>query len=346
MILEPIPVTVLTGFLGSGKTTIIKRLLRDPDFTDTAIIVNEFGEVGLDHVLLEAADEVIVDLSCGCICCTIRGDLVSTLNDLYERRSSGELPFFRRVVVETTGLADPAPIIHTLMQEPLIFEHFRLARVVTAVDAVNGLKTLDLQPEAIKQVAVADALLVTKTDIANDTDTVAALPKVLKKINPSVETRNCVQGEIDPRFFFAGGLYDPGEKSFEVKNWFRQEATPRDHAHNADVNRHGAGIHTFTLSYTDPVSRGALGVFIQMLADQKGDDLLRLKGLVLLTDYPDRPAVIHGVQHVIHPIRRLDGWPVGIAETRIVLVVRNINKVWVQNLWDQVLDSSYADLIV
>ena len=190
-----IPVTVLTGFLGSGKTTILSQLVANPAFADTAVIVNEFGEVGLDHALLEASDESIVDLSCGCICCTIRGDLVSTLVDLYERRAAGEIRQFKRVVLETTGLADPAPIIHTLMQEPLVFERFRLARVVTAVDAVNGMATLDRQPEAVKQVAVVDALLVTKTDIANDSGIVATLQSRLAEINPSAERRNCVQGD-------------------------------------------------------------------------------------------------------------------------------------------------------
>ncbi len=161
MIGHLIPVTILTGFLGSGKTTILSRLVRDPDFVDTAIIVNEFGEVGIDHTLLEASEETIIDLSCGCICCTIRGDLMSTLTDLYDRRAAGTLRPFQRVVIETTGLADPAPIIHTIMQEPTIFRSFRLARIVTVLDAANGMSTLHDYPEAVKQVAVADGLLLT-----------------------------------------------------------------------------------------------------------------------------------------------------------------------------------------
>lgn len=341
-----IPVTVLTGFLGSGKTTILSQLVANPAFADTAVIVNEFGEVGLDHALLEASDESIVDLSCGCICCTIRGDLVSTLVDLYERRAAGEIRQFKRVVLETTGLADPAPIIHTLMQEPLVFERFRLARVVTAVDAVNGMATLDRQPEAVKQVAVADALLVTKTDIANDSGIVATLQSRLAEINPSAERRNCVQGETDPAFLFADGIYDPHEKGGDVAEWLSREAADRGHFHDVDVNRHGDGIRTFTLTRPGPVSRGSLGAFMQMLADQKGDDLLRLKGLVLLADDPDRPAVVHGVQHVIHPIRRLEAWPDGVAETQLVLIVRDIDRSWAENLWDRVVGSAYAELVV
>jgi G3E family GTPase len=341
-----IPVTVLTGFLGSGKTTILSRLVQNPAFADTAVIVNEFGEVGLDHALLEASDESIVDLSCGCICCTIRGDLVSTLVDLYERRAAGEIRQFRRVVLETTGLADPAPIIHTLMQEPLVFERYRLARVVTSIDAVNGMTTLDRQPEAVKQAAVADALLVTKTDMTNDAEAMTALDDRLQTINPTADRAICIHGDTDPAFLFEGGLYDPAGKGGEVADWLATEASAPAHAHDIDVNRHGDGIRTFSLTRSAPVSRGALGVFMQMLADQRGDDLLRLKGLVLLTDDPDRPAVVHGVQHVIHPIRRLDSWPEETAETQLVLIVRNIEKKWVEELWDRVIGSAYADLVV
>ncbi|MAJ93487.1 MAG: GTP-binding protein [Rhodospirillaceae bacterium TMED63] len=343
---DPIPVTVLTGFLGSGKTTILSRLVQNPDFADTAIIVNEFGEIGLDHVLIEASDERIVDLSCGCICCTIRGDLVSTLVDLYERRKAGEIRRFRRVVLETTGLADPAPIIHTLMQEPLVFERYHLARVVTAVDAVNGMTTFDCQPEAVKQAAVADALLVTKTDIAKNADAVAALEARLSNINSGAECKICVKGETDPALLFSGDLYDPADKGRYVSEWLTRETASSPHEHKVEVTRHGDGIHTFSLSRTDAVSRGGLGAFMQMLADQKGDDLLRLKGLVLLTEDLARPAVVHGVQHVIHPIRRLNAWPDDTVETRLVFIVRDVEKQWVEDLWDRIVGSAFADLVV
>tara|TARA_Y100001970_G_scaffold256070_1_gene333390 strand:+ start:1428 stop:2477 length:1050 start_codon:yes stop_codon:yes gene_type:complete len=345
---DPIPVTVLTGFLGSGKTTILSRLVSHPKFIDTAVIVNEFGDVGLDHVLLEAAEENIIDLSCGCICCTIRGDLVSTLVDLYERREAGEIRSFQRVVLETTGLADPAPIIHTLMQDPLVFEHYRLARMVTTFDAINGMETLSSYPEAVKQVAVADDLVITKTDLVKDNEIIESLESHLAEINPSAEITFCINGTIDFTLLFVGGLYDPNGKGNEVNNWLSQEGTHRDHVHgsNPDTNRHGSDIQTFTLIRKDPVSRGALGAFMQMLADQKGDKLLRLKGLVLLSDGLDRPAVVHGIQHVIHPIRRLDAWPGGVSETRLVLVVRDIDQSWVSDLWDRVVCSAYADIVV
>lgn len=344
---EPlIPVTVLTGFLGSGKTTILSRILRDPAFADTAVIVNEFGEVGLDHLLVESSDENIVDLSCGCICCTIRGDLMATLIDLYERREAGEIRRFKRVVVETTGLADPAPIIHTMMQEPLVFDHYRLARVVTAVDAVNAMATFDRQPEAIKQAAVADALLVTKTDMANDAAALTALEARLGQLNPGAARARCVDGAVDPEMLFSGGIYDPAGKSADVEGWLAAERVADAHQHPADVNRHGDGIFTYALTREAPVSRAALGAFMQMLADQRGDDLLRLKGFVRLTDDPSRPAVVHGVQHVIHPIRRLDAWPDGAQGTSIVFIVRGIAQDWVENLFDRVVESAYADLDV
>ena len=344
---EPlIPVTVLTGFLGSGKTTILSRILRDPAFADTAVIVNEFGEVGLDHLLVESSDESIVDLSCGCICCTIRGDLMATLIDLYERREAGEIRRFKRVVVETTGLADPAPIIHTMMQEPLVFDHYRLARVVTAVDAVNAMATFDRQGEAIKQAAVADALLVTKTDMANDAAALSALDARLGQLNPGAVRAQSIDGAVDPALLFSGGIYDPAGKTADVEGWLDAENSAHGHHLPADVNRHDDGIFTFGLTRDAPVSRAALGAFMQMLADQRGDDLLRLKGFVRLADDPSRPAVVHGVQHVIHPIRRLDAWPEGVQGTSIVFIVRGIERDWVENLFDRVVESAYADLDV
>ena len=315
-----IPVTVLTGFLGSGKTTILSKLVRDPAFADTAVIVNEFGEIGLDHVLLEAVDENIVDLSCGCICCTIRGDLISTLADLRARRGGA----FGRVAVETTGLADPAPVIHTLMQEPSVFESYRLARVVAAVDAVNAMETLDRHGEAVKQVAVADALLLTKTDIAGSA---AALRERLRAINPGARTVDCVDGAVDPDLLFSGGIYDPATRGAEFGRHVG----------------HGDGISTFAISRDRPLGRGALGAFLQMLADQRGGDLLRVKGLAALADDPARPAVVHGVQHVVHPARRLERWPEGFPEaTTLVFIARGIDPAWVEDLLESVATSPYA----
>ena len=325
---ERIPVTVLTGFLGSGKTTVLSRILSNPAFADTAVILNEFGEVGLDHVLVRTSEETIVDLSCGCICCTIRGDLLETLADLHHRRRDGRIRRFRRVVVETTGLADPAPVLHTLMQEPTIFDHYRLDRVVTTVDAVNGPAALDHRFEAVKQVAVADLLLLTKGDIAARGG--LQLDRRLDDINPRARREFCVHGRVDPSLVFSDGS--------DVWHETRlQHVMPRGHSHD---------VSTFVVTRQEPVSLGGLMSFLQLLADQKGDDLLRIKGLAALTDDPDRPAVVHGVQHVIHPVHRLQGWPDGLPRTTaLVFIVRDIERKWVDDLLEQVVASRYARLV-
>ena len=340
-----IPVTVLTGFLGSGKTTILSKLIRDPAFSDTAVIVNEFGEVGLDHMLVSSSDETIIDLSCGCICCTIRGDLMLTLSDLKERREQGTVSPFARVVIETTGLADPAPIIHTLMQEPTVFTSYRLAQIVTVVDTVNGMTTLDRHPEAVKQVAVADGLLMTKTDIVQDVDAMDALDTRINHINPSAHREECVNGRVPPSFLFTGGVYDPENKGTDFVDWLSGETEGLPNSVLAN-DRHDDAITTFSISRNEPISRGALGVFMQMLADQKGADLLRMKGLVQLTDDQSKPAVVHGVQHVVHPIERLDAWPTTTRQTILIFIVSGIPVTWIEDLWDTVIESAYAGLRV
>lgn len=337
------PVTILTGFLGSGKTTVLSRLVRDPNFVDTAIIVNEFGEVGIDHTLLEASEETIIDLSCGCICCTIRGDLISTLTDLSNRRAAGTLRPFQRVVIETTGLADPAPIIHTIMQEPIIFRSYRLARIVTVVDVVNGMATLHDYPEAVKQVAVADGLLLTKMDLVEDPCILKTVTEELQKLNPTARRTICRHGSIPPSLLFSGGAYDPDDDGTDALEWLSKSA-PLSQSNRLENDRHSADISTFVITRTSPVSRGALSGFMQMLADQKGEELLRLKGLVKLKDDPKKPALVHGVQHVIHPVTRLDHWPQTSDATKLVFIVRNIEKNWVEDLWDKISESAYAEV--
>ena len=326
---KPVPVTVLTGFLGSGKTTILSRLVRDPAFTDTVVILNEFGEVGLDHLLVETSGETVIDLSCGCICCTIRGDLVETLTDLRIRREQGRLRPFARVVLETTGLADPAPIVHTLMQEPSVFDHYRLAGVVATVDSVTAMRTLDRQPEAVRQVALADTLAITKTDMAAEAPDRERLRRRLRQINPLARQAVCVHGDIDAGLVLSADA-GPGHRRLP----------------DAVHGNHDDGISTFVVSRDEPISRGGLGMFLQMLADQKGEDLLRVKGLVALADDPSRPIVVHGVQHVVHPWQRLDRWPDRTAPaTSMVFIVRGISRDWVEALLDRVAASAYAALM-
>jgi len=244
-----IPVTLLTGFLGSGKTTVLNHVLKQPDIAATAVIVNEFGEIGIDHLLVERSSEDVVLLNSGCLCCTVRGDIVDTLTNLFVDRVKGKVPFFTRVAIETTGLADPAPILHTLMTDPIVAARYMLDGVVTTVDAVNGAGTLDRQPEAVKQVAVADRLLLTKADLA-DPAARQAIEVRLKTLNPGAVLVPVTRGMVDPAVLFNIGFYDPVAKSADVQRWLRDEAFASNHAHeheHLDVNRHDDRIRAFCI---------------------------------------------------------------------------------------------------
>jgi G3E family GTPase len=341
-----IPVTVLTGFLGSGKTTVLNRLLKRIELTATAVIINEFGEVGLDHLLVERASEDFVVLNSGCLCCTVRGDLITTLRDLFLRRVRGEIPEFQRIVIETTGLADPAPVLHTLMTDPLIAARYRLDGVVATVDAVNGMRTLDGHAEAVKQAAVADRILLTKQDLASS-DQVAALTARLRGLNAGTPILPVADGAVDPPAIFNIGLYDPTSKSVEVQRWLHDEAYAvehvhqhqHDHAHEAednndhghetghhDVNRHDDRIHAFCVVRDAPVLWDAFAAWLDIMAAMRGDDLLRVKGIVNIVDRPARPVVVHGVQHLFHPPTLLEAWPSEDHRTRLVFIVRDIER--------------------
>src|SRR5690349_11586686 len=257
-----IPVTLLTGFLGSGKTTVLNHVLKQPDMAATAVIVNEFGEIGLDHLLVERSSEDVVLLSSGCLCCTVRGDIVDTLTNLFVDRVKGKVPFFTRVAIETTGLADPAPILHTLMTDPIVAARYMLDGVVTTVDAVNGAGTLDKQPEAVKQAAVADRLLLTKADLAEPHGR-EGIEARLKALNPSAPILPVAQGAIDPAALFNIGFYDPVAKSADVQRWLRDEAFAAGHDHDhghehLDVNRHDDRIRAFCITRERPISWAAL----------------------------------------------------------------------------------------
>src|SRR6516162_9025622 len=298
-----IPVTLLTGFLGSGKTTVLNHVLKQPDMAATAVIVNEFGEIGLDHLLVERSSEDVVLLNSGCLCCTVRGDIVDTLTNLFVDRVKGKVPFFTRAVIETTGLADPAPVLHTLMTDPIVAARYMLDGVVTTVDAVNGAGTLDRQPEAIKQAAVADRLLLTKSDLAEPAVR-QAMEGRLKVLNPSAPIVPVAQGAVDPALLFNIGFYDPVTKSADVRRWLREESFEGGHDHeheHLDVNRHDDRIRAFCVIRERPISWDALSAWLDALAEMRGDDLLRLKAIVALSDRPDQPVVLHGVQHLFHP---------------------------------------------
>jgi G3E family GTPase len=325
-----IPVAVLTGFLGSGKTTLLGRLLRHPDFARTAVIINEFGEVGLDHDLIETSEESFIELQTGCLCCMVRGDLVLTLEDLVRRRDQGSVAPFERVVIETSGLADPAPILHALMSDAGLSERLALAGVVATVDAVNGLATLARQPESIKQVAVADRLILTKTDLP-EAD-LAGLAARLTALNPSATQLRASFGEVDPARLFDMGPAASPQGGRDLQAWLGLDAHVA-HAHERNPpSPHDAEISTFAIPRAEPLRAVTLTLLLEALAEHCGGDLLRLKGIVNIAESPDRPAVIHGVQHVFHPPVWLDRWPSPDRRTRMVFITRGIPRPWVEAL--------------
>lgn len=329
---DPIPVTLLTGFLGAGKTTLLNRLLKHPDLADTAVLVNEFGEIGLDHLLVETLDEDTVLLNAGCLCCTVRGDLVRALRDLAVRVEGGKA--IRRVVVETTGLADPAPIIQTLMADPMVLYRYRLDGVVTLVDAATGMATLDAQMEAVKQAAVADRIVLTKTDLSTP-DGVSALWSRLRALNPGAPLLNALHGDVEPEALLNCGLFDATRKHPEVTRWLDAEAyaaaATHGHHHHHDPNRHDARIHSFCLTFDEPLPWDGLSAWLEVLAMTRGGSVLRIKGILNLVG-EDRPMAIHGVQHLFHPPVRLAAWPDGDdRRSRLVFILRDLDRAVVEN---------------
>ncbi|MEE4377022.1 MAG: GTP-binding protein [Candidatus Competibacteraceae bacterium] len=343
-----IPVVLLTGFLGSGKTTLLSQLLKDPRYSDTAVVINELGEIDLDHYLVETSQDAFLQMTFGCVCCTVRGDIRQTLLMLHERSARGEIPTFARLVIEANGLADPAPVMHTLMTDPSLTRLYTLAGVVTTFDAVNGLGTLDRHEECLKQVAVADRLVLGKIDLLNETIARLKLPELrtrLRKLNPGAELIEKSAAPLDPAILFAANPYDPTGKNFDVQGWLREEAycdandhEGHDHVHHAhdseahthDSQRHGDDIHSYCLIRETPLDSLAFTVALDLLKAHRGEDLLRVKGIVNLRNKPDRPLIIQGVQHVFHEPLWLDGWPSDDQRTRIVFVTRNLPKAAVE----------------
>ena len=333
---DTIPITLLTGFLGAGKTTLLNRLLRHSELADTAVLINEFGEVGLDHLLAEAVRDEIVLLNAGCLCCTVRGELVESLRSLFLRRARGEIPYFRRVIIETTGLADPAPILQTLTADPVVAARYRLDGVVTVVDAANGSPTLDAQPEAVKQAAVADRLILTKSDLASPLQITVLLER-LRRLNPGALLLTAHDGMIDPKLLLDLGPFRPNAKIDAVLGWLNeaafadQAASHQDHHdggghHHHDLNRHDARIQAFCVTFDRPLQWQKIGTFLEMLVATQGESLLRIKGLLNLAGQ-DRPLVIHGVQHVFHEPVLLREWPPGDdRRSRLVFITRDLDR--------------------
>ncbi|PZN96157.1 MAG: GTP-binding protein [Hyphomicrobiales bacterium] len=361
---EPLPLTLLTGFLGAGKTTLLNRLLKDPALAQTVVIVNEFGEVGLDHVLMQGVEDGMILLASGCLCCTIRDDLIVTLEDLLRRRDNGRISPFSRVVIETTGLADPAPILNVLINHPYLAMRFRLDGVVTLVDAVNAMATLDVHEEARKQVVAADRLVLTKSDLVANFAELAPLRQRLALLNPGVAL---LGPEAAANSLFGAGLYDLAQRPAEIGQWLARETLPggghahdghhhhphdhnghhhgddhghgdHDHGHaHHDVNRHDASIRAFALTADAPIQQATVDLFWTLLRLVHGPKLLRMKGLVQVAEHPDRPLLLHAVQQILHPPVILDAWPDADRRSRLVLIVRDIEETVVQRLWEAFL---------
>jgi G3E family GTPase len=304
---ERLPFHIVSGFLGAGKTTLVNSLLKDPELSGTLVIVNEFGEVGLDHWLYENLDGDVALLSSGCLCCQLRGDLVEILRSLLARRDAGELGPFPRVVIETSGLADPAPILHALIADPELARRLMLAGIVTLVDAVNGAATLDAHPEARRQLALADLVAITKRDLAGD---IAELEAEIRAINPAAR----LVERVGTPEFLATTLISPAP-----------ERASRLVAHG--------GARAFTFSADEPIGEAQLFRFFAALELLAGPKLLRVKGLIRTSASSERPLVVEGAQHLVHAPRRLARWPFDPPMTRLVAVVDGLPRAEVDALW-------------
>ncbi|SOE16677.1 G3E family GTPase [Hoeflea halophila] len=346
-----VPVSILTGFLGAGKTTLLNRLIGDPWLSDAALIINEFGDVGIDHLLVESSGDGVIELSDGCLCCTVRGELVDTLADLMDRMQTGKIRPFSRVVIETTGLADPVPVMQSVIGHPALGQSYRLEGLVTVVDAVNGMATLESHEEARRQVAVADTLVLSKTALVENC---VALRTSLEALNPLSRVFLADEPDLSAQSLFDSGAYDPDRRSLDVARWLSTEQDHADHGHGHgghhhhghdhhhahDVNRHDEHIRSDSLVFEKPITPEALGMFLDLVRSAHGPKLLRMKGLIKLADDPSRPLVLHAVQSLMSEPVRLKAWPEGSREeTRLVVITRDMPEGFVAELF-----SSFANV--
>lgn len=349
---DTLPVTLLTGFLGSGKTTLLNHLLSSPALKDCAVLINEFGEAAIDHLLVRRVSDEITVLDSGCLCCSVLGDLVTSMRDLFRKRAMGEVPEFQRVLIETSGLADPAPIIHTLMSDVFLAARYRLDGVICTVDAVNGARTLDANRESVKQAAVADRLLITKTDLA-DPETIEALDHRLAALNPTARRLTVAHGVADAADLLDCGLWNGQDKIPDVARWLNDEALAgqncapgcddphhhHPHGHDHGHHHHGHDRHddhvtSFVLTFDPRLSWEPFALAIEVLLSMRGENLLRVKGILNIVE-SELPLVIHGVQHLFHPPVTLPAWPDEDRRSRIVFITRDLSRQAVVQLLEQ-----------
>ena len=337
-----IPVTLVTGFLGAGKTTLISRLLRHPDMDRVAVVINEIGEIGIDNDLVKMSSENVSLLANGCLCCSVRTDLQETLRELFGERRAGQIADFDRVIIETTGLADPAPVIQTLSSDTMLGAHYRLDGVVTLVDAVNALTQLEQSPEAERQIALADRIFITKSDLADDTQ-LNALRAAVRQINSQAEIRRCERGTLEPRELIGIGLANARADQHTLHFLGELTAPADDGAAGGDQAsadapylgrrlppRHDPAVKTVSLRFEEPFGWDAFSAAMEMLLGLRGKDLLRVKGIV---NVEGRPVVVQGVGHVFHPPVTLERWPSSDTGSRIVFIARGIEPAVIESLF-------------
>jgi G3E family GTPase len=337
----PLPVAVLTGFLGAGKTTLLNRLLKEPGLDGTAVVVNEFGEVGIDHLLVERATEGVIELSGGCLCCAVRGELSNTLVGLVDEAARGTRAL-KRVVVETSGLADPSAILSALIGHPVLAEHCRLDGVLTLVDAVHCVEALAGHWEARAQAAVADRILLTKIDLATPEHAAAAEARV-RALNGRAEILRDLPASLGQ--LLSAALIDPSTRQADLRRWLgeHEHHDHGSHGHDHGFHRHGhhgrgPAVRSFALTADSPLPFSAVEGFLDLLLSLHGERLLRLKGVVALQELPETPFVLHGVRKLLHPPARLPAWPASWGDAprgaRLVLIGRDLDEAIIRRLWD------------